>query len=99
MPRPNSTIYIPVQHSAFAYKGDSRFAQALEPGACTDDKILVKAIRDGAEIFRDYKACEEYCLSEMFPIGAEGMRSRAPGTFLDLELDGRKIYKPKVLRA
>jgi hypothetical protein len=86
--------YTAVMHSAGAYAGDPQFTSALEEAAVSTHAEMRKVKKAGGVLFDTYTEAADFCETENYPPGIEGLIPHVPGTFGKLTLEGRRVYLP-----
>jgi hypothetical protein len=95
MPKLARTYYTLVRHSAH-YKGDPRFAAAVETQSVTTTEALAVVGRAGGPLYFSITQAESgEALENYPPPDTEGIIPRARGTFSETAaIDGLHIYLP-----
>lgn len=94
MPKEKNFGHTVVQHSAWGYKKDGRFAAGLESREIQTLDQLLNVRRAGGLVFQSYGEAEEYARREAYPPEVKGLIPRAPGKFSARCIDGLAIYLP-----
>lgn len=87
-------MYAIVQHSAFGYKGDSVFQQALESRSVVSRSQIAEIRKVGGLMFDTYMEAEDFCDDAMYPETLNDLIPQAKGTFAAYQIDGLAVYIP-----
>lgn len=87
-------MYTVVQHTGFGRGRNKQFMLGLESANADRKGIAEKIQKAGGVLFDTYMEAEDYCMTEQYPATYNGIIPRAPGSFSNVVVDGRRVYIP-----
>jgi len=88
-------VWTLVQHSAYGYKGDLVFRDAVEDRHLSLDSEVQKVRAAGGLLFESYTEAVDAAEAANYPPEAQGMVPVVRGTFSRKKIDGLSIYIPE----